>query len=58
MGKLLPVMPVKKGEKASQLDSFFFWNSGAEAVEVCEHCSLMSLCDRRIEARSRASCGI
>jgi acetylornithine/succinyldiaminopimelate/putrescine aminotransferase len=37
MGKLLPVMPVKKGEKASQLDSFFFWNSGAEAVEVCRH---------------------
>ena len=34
MGKLLPEMPTKKGQTQSPLDSFFFWNSGAEAVEA------------------------
>lgn len=33
MGKMLPVMPAKTGHP-SRLDSFFFWNSGAEAVEA------------------------
>jgi acetylornithine/succinyldiaminopimelate/putrescine aminotransferase len=34
MGKMLPILPGASAGKASPLDSFFFWNSGAEAVEV------------------------
>eukprot|EP00611_Tribonema_gayanum_P026228 TRINITY_DN6180_c0_g1_i1.p1 TRINITY_DN6180_c0_g1~~TRINITY_DN6180_c0_g1_i1.p1 ORF type:complete len:495 (-),score=158.40 TRINITY_DN6180_c0_g1_i1:234-1562(-) len=38
MGKMLPIMPSAGGGGggggASPLDSFFFWNSGAEAVEA------------------------
>jgi 4-aminobutyrate aminotransferase-like enzyme len=32
--KLAPLMPTSKTTTASSLDTFFFWNSGAEAVEA------------------------
>lgn len=34
VGKMLELMPMTPKEMTSRLDNFFFWNSGAEAVEA------------------------